>query len=399
MKRYRIKYFSEIVPVRNIADLALVDEYEDFWCLRHILRNEAKLPGVTIDRRGSAGVPDKTELPPKQMGVLDIVAARDVSLTNTGLVLSEGRSEALVGHVINDQDVFYRNKPRLAHIEGQLGVSFEPPAHVDVPVQDGNVINHPAPTFLGYTPRDQAYSHFIYEVVARVFAYRRLKAAIPDLKFAVRKTLSGWGRDILANYGVAGDDLVLVDTVRRNIFSKFFILRGSGVNNFWVPPEIMKFLTDIRINADPWIADAPKQGRRIIISRQGSRGTIRRLINQNALWEIAENEFGYETVVAEKLDFAQKRELFSSAQFVLGEYGGGLQTHFLCRPGTQLLCLMSDMFERDLFERTADVVGLRVKSLIGPAVPKLCGNPQNSDFYIDPDHLRNALAQQTRAHT
>ncbi len=393
MNEFRLKYMSEVKTVKNPDMLSLLDDYKDFWCLRYVFRNVSAMETIKIDRKHLDG--ERENLPRRAMGILDLLAARDVVLTPAGFILSPQKKEALIGHVFNEDDVFYGNMERLKHLSGVFGgVDFDPPAHIKVSDSNQTEVVHDGPVFLGYSPRDRAYSHFIYDVVSMLFAYHRLKSKVPELKLAVRSDLAGWAHDILHSYGVRPEDVLLTDMTRPNRFERLYTLRGAGVNNAWVAPEAMKFLMSIRSDDTPWEATERAAGRRIIISRNGSRGSIRRLINQDTLWSIAETEFGFEQVLVEKMSFSEKATLFRDCEHILGEYGGGLQTHFLARPGTRILCLMSEMFERDLLDRTRNILGLEVASLVGPAVPALQGETNNSNFFIDPNLFRATLAAQ-----
>lgn len=126
----------------------------------------------------------------------------------------------------------------------------------------------------------------------------------------------------------------------------------------------------------------PGGGRRIFFSRGGSK--IRRLLNEEALWEIAKGH-GFERFEAKGDNHAEQVRLFSQAEVVVGVHGAGLGNLAFCRPGTQVIELFPENFTKSTYLWLSKRLGLDYSWLIG--------EPGDYDqaFVLNEDLLRDKL--------
>ncbi|PRH85008.1 hypothetical protein C5L14_23965 [Labrys okinawensis] len=104
------------------------------------------------------------------------------------------------------------------------------------------------------------------------------------------------------------------------------------------------------------------RGRRIFFSRGNSK--IRRLLNEDALWDIARGH-GFERFEAKGDNHAEQVRLFSQADAVIGVHGAGLGNLAFCRPGTQVIELFPANFTKSTYLWLSRRLGLDYGWLIG----------------------------------
>ena len=106
----------------------------------------------------------------------------------------------------------------------------------------------------------------------------------------------------------------------------------------------------------------PRGAQRIFFSRGSSK--IRRLLNEDALWDIAK-EHGFERFEARGDNHAEQVRLFSRAEMVIGVHGAGLGNLAFCRPGTQVIELFPENFTKSTYLWLSKRLGLDYHWLIG----------------------------------
>ncbi|MDQ0393102.1 glycosyltransferase family 61 protein [Labrys monachus] len=127
----------------------------------------------------------------------------------------------------------------------------------------------------------------------------------------------------------------------------------------------------------------PGSGRRLFFSRGGSK--IRRLLNEEALWEIA-REHGFERFEAHAGNHAEQVRNFSQADIVVGVHGAGLGNLAFCRPGTKMIEIFPENFTKSTYLWLSKRLGLDYAFLVG--------GPGDYDqaFMLDENLFRSALA-------
>lgn len=101
--------------------------------------------------------------------------------------------------------------------------------------------------------------------------------------------------------------------------------------------------------------------RRFFLARNGKI----RLDNQAEVQQIFE-QYGFETIYPEQLDFQSARELFSQAAIIAGPTGAAFANLLLCPPGTTALIMVADLYpEVSTFSAIAAPLGQRVIHISG----------------------------------
>lgn len=133
--------------------------------------------------------------------------------------------------------------------------------------------------------------------------------------------------------------------------------------------------------------------RRIFLHRSSSH---RGVLNQHDLAGIA-HEMGLEIVDPIELSWSEQRELFASAQLLVGASGAVMANYLLLSPGSRVLALTSQpLADFVLPAALAEAAGARFTYLVGPSAAQLADHDVrsgwlHSDFTIDAAVFRAAL--------
>lgn len=106
----------------------------------------------------------------------------------------------------------------------------------------------------------------------------------------------------------------------------------------------------------------PGNGRRLFFSRGNSK--IRRLVNEEALFEIAKDH-GFERFEARADNHADQVRNFSQADIIIGVHGAGLGNLAFCRPGTKVLEIFPENFTKSTYLWVSKRIGLHYDWLVG----------------------------------
>lgn len=131
-------------------------------------------------------------------------------------------------------------------------------------------------------------------------------------------------------------------------------------------------------------------GRRLYISRSDSG--IRNVLNEKELLQELK-PYGFENVVASKLDIKEKIALFSQAEIVLGATGAGLVSMFFCKPGTRVIEVFNEGFVVEPFYDIATKIGLDYHYIIckGNRPVRNAGQGQREHLFVETSKVKELL--------
>lgn len=225
--------------------------------------------------------------------------------------------------------------------------------------------------------KDAAYSHFLWDTVPMLAVFDRLRPWCT--KVLVEDGLPSYKMDILYRAGLTDENIILRPLDKAVRCKRLFVPNRLSVNNFSINDVGMEVLKRLRKPKQKfWPRRQARPGRRLFVDRGGDRADVRRLINEDDIWNVLKLA-GFERISPGLMTLAEKAEAFGEAGVIVGQYGGGLQNHFLCPDGTKILVLHSTSFRRFIFDSSVDQLGHHVISVEGIAEsPSL-----NSDFNIE----------------
>lgn len=251
------------------------------------------------------------------------------------------------------------------------------------PINIYQTIEHPV--FLLGTPADDNYSHFVWDTLPQLWYVKQLHAAGIAVKLLVDKTLSGYKLEFLAALGFDQSQLIMRPIHKQFLCKQLFMGTRLGVNNRKIADQGLALLSALR-------QPAQTQTRRIFLDRNDDRKAFRQLLNEEDLWEICQR-YGFERLTPGRMSLAQKQQVYAEAECLIGQYGGGLQNHFLCHPHTKILVLQSHLFVRNIFDFTQQSLQTPVVSVVGQAYYTGCNSINNSHFMVDERLFEDALVQ------
>ncbi len=128
---------------------------------------------------------------------------------------------------------------------------------------------------------------------------------------------------------------------------------------------------------------------RLYISRRQARS--RRFLNEEEFFSFLE-ERGFKIVCLESLSLAQQIRLFRNASCVIAPHGAGLTNMMFMPPGSKILEIFPPLFPKrqgyPCYWSMARACGHHYRCLSG-----IWGDPANSDFRVEPEEARTALAR------
>ena len=109
----------------------------------------------------------------------------------------------------------------------------------------------------------------------------------------------------------------------------------------WVPKSTIKFLRQTFLKKiDRHNSQTPK---RIYISRSQARGRL--VINEDQVIDLV-SQFGFQTIVLEKLSVLEQISLFANAEAIISPHGSSLTNLVFCNPSTVVIELFSPNYVR-----------------------------------------------------
>ena len=232
------------------------------------------------------------------------------------------------------------------------------------------------------------YYHWLIDSLPRLHLVREAGLFAEIDYFLVYDKTCSFVRESLLALGIRPQQLIDVTTHRHLRAKRLLVttpVRGYGRHSpYWVS----QFLHRAYLSVPP---AAPRFAPRVFISRRDA--SMRRLLNEPAV-EAVLREFGFQTYALSDLSFAEKVNLFSRAEALIGTVGAGMANLVFAAPGTPLLEFHPATFVEPESVDTAYRAGLAYHWLTGrPSAPASANyyDARHLDLWIDPAALRAAV--------
>jgi capsular polysaccharide biosynthesis protein len=188
------------------------------------------------------------------------------------------------------------------------------------------------------------FGHLTTEVISRLWGWDRAKERYPDLKAIMRIRFAGerepeLERRMFAAYGIAPDDLVVVDEPVRLSSVVAATPMFHNAMPHYVHPDLPAVWRRISEGLAP---TATPPNRRLFVSRRMDRK------NRNCRNTPEVEEYftaaGFEIVYPERHDLAEQARLFAEAEVVAGFGGSGMFNVLHCRGLKAMLVLTHEAY-------------------------------------------------------
>ncbi len=222
------------------------------------------------------------------------------------------------------------------------------------------------------------YGHMMFDALSRVALFERSGYTWDDVSHVLVPDLSSEGRKSAVQLcGIPPEKMVAL--------SSFSIVECEQL--------IAPTFPGLRCNSPTWVGEfwrsrsphVPQQGRRLFLSRRGSRRT---LIDEEALAPILDAA-GFETIIP---GTDAIRDLLPQAEIIIGPHGAALTDVVFCHPGSVLIELTPPGHIEPYYYTAADSAGMSYFSILGAYPNGQCGDGNVDDFVIAPEMLRQTIA-------
>ena len=222
------------------------------------------------------------------------------------------------------------------------------------------------------------YGHMMFDALSRVSLFERSGYSWDDVSQVLVPTLSSGGRESAAQLcGIPPEKMLTLNT--------FSVVECEEL--------IAPTFPGVRCNNPTWVGEfwrsksppAPQQGRRLFLSRRGSKRT---LLNEDALTPILEAA-GFETIVP---GVDAIRDLLSQAEIIIGPHGAALTDVMFCHPGSILVELTPPGHIEPYYYTAADSAGMSYFSILGTYPNGQCVDGNVDNFLIAPEVLKQTIA-------
>ena len=129
---------------------------------------------------------------------------------------------------------------------------------------------------------------------------------------------------------------------------------------------------------------------RIYVTRKGAK--TRRLLNEDAMLSMLDNDFGFHAVENENLNLIEQMEFFNGASVIMGPHGAGL-TNIVFANEPKLLIELFNSLQQPFYPALAQALNASYMGFDGQAAPNAnVGNDSdNAPFSVDVERVRRGL--------
>jgi hypothetical protein len=211
--------------------------------------------------------------------------------------------------------------------------------------------------------------HWLLFLFPLVRYYRDYLGRDPDFYY-LGKGASEFHYASLAEIGIS-PNRVLIDGVAGDR------MLAAIVDNQIPPPTPFLDFSTTSLRLRP---DRTKASRRIFVSR--ALRSTRTLLNELQCLKLLQ-DLGFESVRTEAMTFREARELFATAEIVVGVHGAGLANLLCCQPGTILVELFPHGFADSWFAEVCAAREITYSCLSGERVDVRGLRPMHFPVLID----------------
>jgi capsular polysaccharide biosynthesis protein len=230
------------------------------------------------------------------------------------------------------------------------------------------------------------YAHWMLDVVPRLSfiaeADRAMSAGVgaasAPCPIIINRDRASFQDQTLELLGIGRERLVELDYPATYVLQDCLIpCTGSGIgtNPLTMQQDAMRWVRDAlwkKLGLRPRRIDAPKDGRRLFVSRLAEGADRMRLMNHADIIERA-RRLGFEVVNPAGLSVADQVRIFAEASVVTGPHGAGFANMVFAPPGAALLELMGPRVNLDygmnkFFARLCALCGHKYARVVGEQV-------------------------------
>lgn len=226
------------------------------------------------------------------------------------------------------------------------GFPEKDPSLASLALQTPELISGPVYTIV--SQESEGFPHWLTETLPRLYALTKLPKDL-RLKIVIGRDLNKWQLESLQLLGFADYERICLENRFLQLEDLFF---PSYVGMPGTPhPIAIKWLRDTILSGHK----SGERGKRIYISRK--LASRRRVLNEDELAPILE-KFGFTSIQAETIPFAEQVSLFSEAEAVVALHGAGLANLLWVREGCTVFEILEKTHMSDYYYNLSSALNL-----------------------------------------
>lgn len=185
------------------------------------------------------------------------------------------------------------------------------------------------------------YYHWMIDILPRIDLLRRSGIDLEEIDwFIVNNIDRDFQKETLEFLDIPIDKIKASDR-HSHIQAEELVVPSFPGHLDWIPKSTIKFLRQTFLKKiDRHNSPTPK---RIYISRSQARGRL--VINEDKVIDLV-SQFGFQTIVLEKLSVLEQVSLFANAEAIISPHGSSLTNLVFCNPSTVVIELFSPNYVR-----------------------------------------------------
>ncbi|GAB4304931.1 MAG: hypothetical protein Fur0025_46890 [Oscillatoriaceae cyanobacterium] len=232
------------------------------------------------------------------------------------------------------------------------------------------------------------YFHWLVDVLPRLDILHSSGIKWEEIDyFLINSLAQPFQRETLAALGIPEAKIIESDR-HPHIQAKQLLVPSFPGHLGWLQPQALQFLRREFLEKNP--PNSSSYPERIYISRAKAR--YRRVINEAEVIEFLA-QFGFQVIETESLSFFAQLAVFERAKIIVAPHGSGLTNIIFCRPGTQVIELVSPHYVRPYYWVISQMLGLEHYYLTGevfacyPLRELMYQNPLTEDIQVSLSQL------------
>ncbi len=203
------------------------------------------------------------------------------------------------------------------------------------------------------------YHHWLWDEVPRVFS--ALPYLPSGIRFIVAESMKEYQKQSLEPLGINNTKCVMQDPYTETTVERLWFATPLGHSEqAATAPDIVDKLRDTYRKA--YTAEDDKSSKKIYISRKNSKN--RKLINEDEIINILRN-YGFQAIIAEKMQFYEQVKLFAEAKIIIGPHGAGLTNMIFSKTGTSIIEIHPTKVTRFHYWMMANILGHKYSCVVG----------------------------------
>lgn len=213
---------------------------------------------------------------------------------------------------------------------------------------------------------DRAFSHFLFESLAKLHVLNsKVILEDPKIKWLVNDDILDYQLGMILGLGISPHNIIKKKFNQNVIADRIILVESPAHNNLWATKESLLFIRRVFKSFSYWGVSMPSStDDKIYIDRKDDLPRNREIVNEGNLFKISRKK-KFINLTLGNLPVTQKFLALTHAEYLIGQYGGGLQIAFLSSKLKSCIVLQSPYFYRGFIDYLGNIFGFKVLNIVG----------------------------------